>query len=161
MFCFRTKLIRTSFHMWDKCYVLECTGTGIGLIYLVLQDRKVTKWSGKKVCVWARRQTRQCSINSRDSLFSILSMPRVSIPASSSQWTDWQTLPSLIISEYWRRHLHGQGVKPDIEYLINATFRMRGTSPILPHTSSWRGDKLSKVTTDGPLIFAWFKLAYM
>ena len=57
MLCFRTKLIRTSFHTWDNYYVLECASTGIDLIYLVLQDFKVTKWSRKKKkCVFEHEE---------------------------------------------------------------------------------------------------------
>jgi hypothetical protein len=53
--CFRTKSIRTSLQAWDKCHELECTSTGIGLIKLVLQGRKVTKRLRKK-CVLGQEE---------------------------------------------------------------------------------------------------------
>jgi len=65
MLFFRTKLIRTSFDTWDTCYVLECASNGIGLIKLVFQAGKSLSDRAKKVCVWAQRETRQCSINNK------------------------------------------------------------------------------------------------
>lgn len=99
MLFFRTKLIRTSFDTWDTCYVLECASTGIGLIKLVLQAGKSLSDRAKKVCLGIKRN-KAVFHKQQDSLNSVLTTLRVSIPASSPQRTDRQTLPGLIISEY-------------------------------------------------------------